>query len=92
MLTTLVDDWDYLAREERKALVTEVFEEITASERGIEDFLPTEPWKRYMRTAVPSDVDRVLSGRRDPMCPMLKQAGCSETTWVAPGGGEGRVS
>ena len=69
MLATLVDDWEYLAAEERKALVGEVFEEITASERGIEDFLPTETWKRYMRAVVPSDADRVPTERKTGLEP-----------------------
>ena len=64
MLATLVDDWEYLAPEERKALVVDIFQEITASEHGIEDFLPTERWKRYMRAVVPSDAEKVPTERK----------------------------
>lgn len=44
MLATLVDDWEFLEEGDRKALVSEVFEEIRANEDGIEDFLPRERW------------------------------------------------
>jgi hypothetical protein len=64
MLSTLVDDWDYLAAEERKALITDIFEQITAGARGIEDFLPREPWKRYMRVVVPSEANQVPTERK----------------------------
>ncbi len=35
-----------------------------AGERGIEDFLPAEPWKRYMRAVVPSDAEKVPTERK----------------------------
>lgn len=56
MLSTLVDDWDFLSADERKALIAEIFEEITASELGIVDFLPREAWKSYMRAVIPAEL------------------------------------
>ncbi len=52
-LQTLVDDWQELTIEERKRLVSLVFEQIEAdAERGITRFLPRADWKRYMRAVV----------------------------------------
>jgi len=64
ILSTLVDDWSLLASDERKALVAEIFEEITASELGIVGFLPREAWKPYFRAVVPMEVEKVPTGRK----------------------------
>jgi hypothetical protein len=64
LLCTLVDDWDYLSPEERKALIGDIFEEIRADESGIEDFLPREVWKQYMRAVIPEDLKEVPTERK----------------------------
>jgi hypothetical protein len=40
------------------------FEEIRADENGIEDFLPREIWKQYMRAVVPDDANQVPAERK----------------------------
>jgi hypothetical protein len=45
LIRTLVDDWQFLTMDERRALIADIFEEIGADEEGIEDFLPGELWK-----------------------------------------------
>jgi hypothetical protein len=64
MLSTLVDDWSLLASDERKALVAEIFEEITASELGIVGFLPREAWKPYLLAVVPIEAAKVPTERK----------------------------
>lgn len=64
MLTTLVDDWDHLTPDERRALVAHIFEEIVAGEDGIENFMPHETWKPYMRAVVPEAGEKVPSERK----------------------------
>lgn len=64
LLRTPVDDWDFLTPDERRALVADVSEEIRAGENGIEDFLPREVWKQYMRAVVPADADEVPTERK----------------------------
>ena len=74
MLTTLVDDWEFLEEGERKALVSEIFEEIRANEVGIVDFLPRERWKDYMRAVVPTESEKVPTERKtglEPATPNL---------------------
>ena len=69
MLRTLVDDWELLTLDERRALVGEIFEEITANETGVEDFLPRESWKQYMRAVVPDDSEKVPTERKTGLEP-----------------------
>ena len=72
--TTLVDDWVFLTTDERRALVREVFEEINANTEGIEDFLPRELWKDYMRAVVPAESEKVPTARKtglEPATPTL---------------------
>ncbi len=64
LIRTLVDDWEYLTPDERKGLIADIFEEIRADENGIEDFLPREAWKQYMRAAVPGNSDEVPTERK----------------------------
>ena len=64
MLATLVDDWEFLEESDRGALVSEVFEEIRATEAGIEDFLPRERWKDYIRAVVPVEAENVPTERK----------------------------
>jgi hypothetical protein len=40
------------------------FEEIRADENGIEDFLPREIWKQYMRAVVPDDANQAPTERK----------------------------
>jgi hypothetical protein len=35
-----------------------------ASEHGIEDFLPREPWRPYVRSVVPAESGNVLTERK----------------------------
>ena len=69
MLRTLVDDWAFLTTDERRALVGEVFEEIKANPDGIEDFLPRELWKDYMRAVVPEVPEQVPTERKTGLEP-----------------------
>jgi hypothetical protein len=55
---------DYLTLDERKALIGDIFEEIRADENGIEDFLPREVWKQYMRAVAPGDANQVPTERK----------------------------
>jgi len=52
MLSSLVEDWEYLAVDERKAIVGKVFEQITADAEGLDEFVPREAWKDYVRAVV----------------------------------------
>jgi hypothetical protein len=53
MLSSMVEDWDYLAVAERKAVAGKVFEQITADADGLDEFIPREAWKDYVRAVVP---------------------------------------
>ena len=58
------DDWEYLTPDERKALIGDICEEVRADANGIEDFLPREIWKQYMRAVVPDDANQVPTERK----------------------------
>jgi hypothetical protein len=68
MLSTLVDDWDLLSGDERKALVGEIFEEIDGQRVG-DRGLPfrAKPGSPHVRAVVPAEeAERhLVSGRRD---------------------------
>lgn len=93
MLATLVDDWEFLDESDRRALVSEVFEEIRATEAGIEEFLPRERWKDYMRAVVPVEAEKVPTERKtglfdtdaaDFVLPILVRSSSDESPYPEP--------
>ena len=61
-------DWAEMTIDERRRMVGLMFEEIRAGHDGIEELVPREEWKLYVRMTVPERVEmpalRMLSERK----------------------------
>jgi hypothetical protein len=70
--------------DERKRMLAAIFDSITASAEGVNRLEPCEAWRPYVVAAIPQPVavrgGGLQSGRRDSMCPMLKQPGSCGTS------------
>jgi hypothetical protein len=56
VLATLVDEWDTMTADERKRMLADIFDSVTASAEGVDRLEPCEDWRPYMVAAVPSPV------------------------------------
>lgn len=54
MLRSLVDDWQHLTVDERKRIVGMIFEAILPNDEGLEEWVPRESWKTYVRAVLPA--------------------------------------
>jgi hypothetical protein len=81
----VVEDWLHVTFEERKRLVASIFEVITLDDTDELDCTPprvgrTTPERSFLPQRPTNRPHQgVLSGRRDPTSPMLKQPAWSET-------------
>ena len=45
VLTTLVDEWDTMTADERKRMLADIFDSVTASADGVDRLEPCEDWR-----------------------------------------------
>jgi site-specific DNA recombinase len=57
MLKTLVDEWDTMTADERKRLLGDIFDSVTATTEGVDRLEPCEDWRPYIIAALPTPVD-----------------------------------
>ena len=56
LLRTLVDEWGGMTADERKRMLTAIFETVTASADGLDRLEPCEDWRPYVVAAIPKPV------------------------------------
>ena len=53
ILRSLVDEWDGMTTDERRKVLSGIFDSVTATSDGIDRLEPCEDWRPYVVAAIP---------------------------------------
>ena len=57
VLTTLVEEWTGMTTDEKKRMLADIFDSVTATAEGVDRLEPCEDWRPYVIAAIPKPVD-----------------------------------
>jgi len=85
----LVDEWDGMTTDERRKVLSAIFDSVTATSDGIDRLEPCEDWRPYVAAAIPGHW--VPTERKTGLQPAVGPSHFACSRWRARSTAPGRV-